>query len=55
MPNKLQYVELPIIGREKCSEYYEGINGVSEGKSNISKYVAIINILQLGYIQSYSD
>ena len=39
MPNKLQYVELPIIGREKCSEYYEGINGVSEGKS---KYVAFI-------------
>jgi len=31
MPNKLQYVELPIISRERCSEFYEGINGVSDG------------------------
>ena len=32
MPNKLQYVELPIIAREECQADYEGINGVTEGK-----------------------
>jgi len=31
MPNKLQYVELPIIAREECQADYEGINGVTEG------------------------
>jgi len=31
MPNKLQYVELPIIGREACQSNYDGINGVTDG------------------------
>lgn len=31
MPNKLQYVELPIVARKTCSEYYSGINGVDIG------------------------
>jgi len=30
MPNKLQYVELPIMAREQCMEDYNGINGVTE-------------------------
>jgi len=29
-PNKLQYVRLPIIGRETCASNYEGINGVTD-------------------------
>jgi hypothetical protein len=28
----LQYVEIPIVGRETCQADYEGINGVDEGK-----------------------
>lgn len=31
MPNKLQYVDLPIVGRETCQANYNGINGVDEG------------------------
>ena len=25
MPHELQYVELPIVGNEKCAEYYDGV------------------------------
>jgi len=31
MPSKLQYVELPIMGREQCRENYSGINNVDAG------------------------
>jgi secreted trypsin-like serine protease len=31
MPNKLQYVELPIVDRDTCSEWYQGINGIDQG------------------------
>jgi len=31
MPSKLQYVEIPIVGRETCQADYNGINGVDEG------------------------
>jgi len=31
MPNKLQYVELPIVDRAVCQADYEGINGVDTG------------------------
>jgi secreted trypsin-like serine protease len=31
MPNKLQWVSLPIIAREQCQADYNGINGVDEG------------------------
>merc|ERR1711872_261829 len=31
MPNKLQYAELPIVGRETCQAKYDGINVVNEG------------------------
>jgi hypothetical protein len=29
----LQYVEIPIVGRETCQADYNGINGVDEGRS----------------------
>jgi len=31
MPNKLQYVEMPIVSRPDCQEDYSGVNGVDEG------------------------
>jgi len=31
MPAKLQYVELPIVEREKCQDNYNGINNVDSG------------------------
>jgi len=31
MPNKLQYVEMPIVERAECQADYSGINGVDEG------------------------
>ena len=31
MPNKLQYVMLPIVDRETCTADYNGINGVDQG------------------------
>merc|ERR1719234_606289 len=31
MPNKLQFVEMPIVSRPDCQEDYSGVNGVDEG------------------------
>merc|ERR1711971_964534 len=31
MPNKLQFVEMPIVSRPDCQEDYSGVNGVNEG------------------------
>merc|ERR1711915_518181 len=31
MPDKLQYVEMPIVSRPDCQEDYSGVNGVDEG------------------------
>jgi len=31
MPNKLQYVEMPIVDRQTCQAAYSGVNGVGDG------------------------
>lgn len=31
MPNKLQYVEMPIVSRPTCQADYSGVNGVDDG------------------------
>merc|ERR1712192_127801 len=31
MPNKLQFVEMPIVSRPDCQEDYSGVNGVDDG------------------------
>ena len=53
MPNKLQYVELPIIGRETCQANYNGINGVTDGENKdikINVIVQELNNKNLNYI-----
>ncbi len=32
LPSKLQVVDLPIVARATCQEWYEGINGVYDGE-----------------------
>merc|ERR1712059_184390 len=32
MPNKLQYVMLPIVDRPTCAADYAGVNGVNDGE-----------------------
>ena len=32
LPSKLQVVDLPIVDRTTCQEWYEGINGVYDGE-----------------------
>ena len=32
LPNKLQVVDLPIVDRPVCEDWYAGINGVYDGE-----------------------